>query len=292
MNRIGIGSAQFGQKYGINSKEKIKSKEIKKIFKYLYLKKKKCYIDTSPTYGNAETLIGKNLNKKNKFRIITKTISSKSRNITDEFVKNLENSFFLSLKRLKQKKVYGLLVHNVNDLLKKNSNLLYNQLLIFKKKKLVNKIGISVYNRKDIQKILSKYKFDIIQLPCNILDQRLIKDGTLNKLKKKNIELHARSIFLQGLLFIDRKKIQKKFNGIIKNIDLLKKRINKANISTQAAAISFIKNLKKFNAIIIGIDNFEQLKNIFEISSKKLPFKTNDLFSKDINCIDPRFWKK
>ncbi len=292
MNRIGIGSAQFGQKYGINSKEKIKPKEIKKIFKYLYLKNKKCYIDTSPTYGNAETLIGKNLNKKNKFRIITKTISSKSRNINNKFVKNLENSFFLSLKRLKQKKVYGLLVHNVNDLLKKNSNLLYNQLLILKKKKLVNKIGISVYNRKDIQRVLSKYKFDIIQLPCNILDQRLIKDGTLNKLKKQKIELHARSIFLQGLLFSDRKKIQKKFNGIIKNIDLLNNRLNTANISIQEAAISFIKNLKKFNAIIIGIDNFKQLKNIVEISSKKLPFRTYDLFSKDINCVDPRFWKK
>ena len=136
MNRIGIGSAQFGKKYGINSKKKIKPNEIKKIFNYLYFKNKKFYIDTSPSYGNAETLIGKNLKKKSKFRIITKTISSKSKNINNSFIKNLEKSFVLSLKRLKQKKVYGLLVHNINDLLKKDSYLLYNQLVNFKKKKI------------------------------------------------------------------------------------------------------------------------------------------------------------
>ena len=78
----------------------------------------------------------------------------------------------------------------------KNSKLIYDYLLTLKK---LVKIGVSVYDKKDINKILLKYKFDIIQLPCNIFDQRLIFDGTLDKLKK-NIELHARSIFLQGVI--------------------------------------------------------------------------------------------
>ena len=292
MNSIGIGSAQFGLNYGINSSKKISPLEIRKIFDYLHTNKKNCYIDTAPAYGNAEFLIGKNLKKKNRFRIITKAISSNSEEIDQEFIKKLNHSFLLSLKRLRQKKIYSIIVHNVNDLFKKNSSLLYKHLLILKKKKLVKKIGISVYNKKDIKKILLKYKFDIIQLPCNIFDQRLINDGTLDELKKKNIELHARSIFLQGMLFKKKSKIQKNFTLLKKKIDLFNYRINLAKITSQEAAIGFVANLKKFETLIIGFDNFKQFRDTIENPIKKLSFKTTDLHCRDKKSIDPRLWKK
>ena len=79
MNILGIGSANFGIKYGLNSSRSIRKSEIKKIFKYLNSSKKKYFIDTSPNYGNAECLIGKNIREKKNFKIITKTISSKKK---------------------------------------------------------------------------------------------------------------------------------------------------------------------------------------------------------------------
>ncbi|MDA7489781.1 aldo/keto reductase [Candidatus Pelagibacter ubique] len=292
MSKIGIGSAQFGLNYGINSKKKINTLQIKKIFNYLYNNKKKCYIETAPVYGNAESLIGKNLKKKNQFKIITKTISSNGKKIDQQFIKKMNYNFLLSLKRLKQKKIYSIMVHDVNDLFKKNSNLLYDYLLNLKKKKLVKKIGVSVYNKKDINKILLKYKFDIYQLPCNIFDQRLIYDGTLDKLKRKNIELHARSIFLQGMLFKKINEIPKNFISLKKKINLFHSRINYSKITSQEAAISFVSNLKKFETLIIGFDNFEQFKNIIKNPIRKLHFKTTDLYCRDKKSMDPRRWKK
>ena len=292
MSKIGIGSAQFGLNYGVNSSKKVNTSNIKKIFNYLYKNNKKCYIDTAPVYGNAESLIGKNLKKKNQFKIITKTISSNGNKINKQFIKKLDYNFLLSLKRLKQKKIYSILVHDVNDLFKKNSKLLYDYLLTLKKKKLVKKIGVSVYDKKDINKILLKYNFDIIQLPCNIFDQRLIFDGTLDKLKKKNIELHARSIFLQGMLFKKINEIPKNFMSLKKKLNLLHSRVNYSKITTQEAAISFVYNLKKFKTLIVGFDDFEQFKNIIENPIRKLPFKVRDLYCRNKKSIDPRLWKK
>ena len=96
MSKIGIGSAQFGLNYGINSKKKINTLQIKKIFNYLYNNKKKCYIETAPVYGNAESLIGKNLKKKNQFKIITKTISSNGKKIDQQFIKKMNLSELLN----------------------------------------------------------------------------------------------------------------------------------------------------------------------------------------------------
>ena len=51
-----------------------------------------------------------------------------------------------------------------------------------------------------IFRLFEKYKIDIVQLPINIIDRRFVKSAWLRRLKKNNVEIHARSVFLQGLL--------------------------------------------------------------------------------------------
>ena len=104
-----------------------------------------------------------------------------------------------TLKDLKVKKLYGLLVHDTSDILKNNKELL-NIILKSKKIGLVSKVGISVYDVNEVNQVLKFWKPDIIQLPINIFDQRFLKKNLLKKLKRKKIEIHARSCFLQGLL--------------------------------------------------------------------------------------------
>ena len=67
-----------------------------------------------------------------------------------------------------------------------------------KKKRKIHKLGISIYNLEEINFALKKFKFNIIQLPINLFDRKLINNGILNRLKKRGYEIHARSIFLQG----------------------------------------------------------------------------------------------
>ncbi len=158
-----------------------------------------------------------------------------------------------------------------------------------KKEKICNKFGVSVYEPTDLKKVLIRLKPEIIQLPFNILDDRFFKSGWLNKLKKMNIEIHARSLFLQSLLLIDYKESLKNFF----NISILKKfedHCKLKKISKLDMCINHIKNFKQISHIVVGVQNSSQLKTIIR-SLKKKKFKTTFKASKiNRKIIDPRLW--
>ena len=83
---------------------------------------------------------------------------------------------------------------------KKKWRIVFNYLKKYKKKGKIKKIGVSVYTVQELKNILNIFKPDIIQFPLNVFDQSFIEENFLKILKKKKIELHARSIFLQGTL--------------------------------------------------------------------------------------------
>ncbi len=287
--KIIFGSAQLMSDYGINKDNKnlVKS-ELIKIFKLL--KKKKTFlIDTAQSYGNAEKTIGKLINSK--FKIITKVSSLKNYDIN-----NLDKIIFKkinrSLKNLRIKKLYGILIHDQNDLKGKKGKKIISVLKKIKREGLTKKIGFSCYDTKILLHNLKKNNFDIVQFPMNVFDQRLLDKKTSNFIKKKKIEVHIRSIFLQGLLTLKKKKMSIFGSKIKKKLILWNKFLKKNRISSSEACIAFIKkNIKNYN-VVIGINNIEQLKQVYNcISSKKghnLNF--NRLNVKNEKIINPSRW--
>ena len=83
---------------------------------------------------------------------------------------------------------------------------------IFKKKHCKN-IGFSTYGTGFINKIISKYKIDVIQTTFNIFDSRILDEKIFSEIKKKKILLHIRSIFLQGVLLTRQRKVPKKLKN-------------------------------------------------------------------------------
>ncbi len=193
-----------------------------------------------------------------------------------------------TLKDLKVKKLYGLLVHDTSDILKNNKELL-NIILKSKKIGLVSKVGISVYDVNEVNQVLKFWKPDIIQLPINIFDQRFLKKNLLKKLKRKKIEIHARSCFLQGLLLEPKLK-----RGNLNSKFLFKKFIKwckEKKISQLTACLHFIKKLKYIDAIIVGFYNSKQLSEILLSFRKKLVLVPDDFGNNEKKLIDPRKWK-
>ncbi|AFS47876.1 aldo/keto reductase family protein [alpha proteobacterium HIMB5] len=193
-----------------------------------------------------------------------------------------------SLKDLKIKKLYGLLVHDTSDILNKKNRFL-EYILELKKKKLVSKVGISVYEINEINQVLKFWKPDIIQIPLNIFDQRFLKKDLLKKLKKQNIEIHVRSCFLKGLLLQSQLKI-----GNFKSKNLFKKFTswcNSKNISQLDACLNFIKKIKHIDGIVVGFDSAKQLKEIIYCFRKKTIFVPDDFANNEKKLIDPRKWK-
>ncbi len=77
---------------------------------------------------------------------------------------------------------------------------------------LVKKIGISIYDPSECEQVMNLARIDIVQAPLNIVDRRLVVSGWLSRLHSEEIEIHTRSVFLQGLLLMPRNKIPKIFD--------------------------------------------------------------------------------
>ena len=284
--KIALGTANFGQKYGLAGKIIKSDKKIKKIIQFANNSKIKL-IDTSNNYGSSETLLGNN-NLKN-FKIITKLKISNDEKKSN----NLENIVFNkveeSLLKLNIKKLYAILLHESNDLKSNKRHKLIKVLKKLKKRNLVSKIGISIYNPKELNFIWPFWKPDIVQCPFNILDRRLYESGWLKKLKKNKTEIHVRSIFLQGLLLQNEKSMPRKFK---KWKNIFKKWNNyckKENISKIQGCINFIKSFKKISFVIIGFENIKQVKNIISYFENDRKSYTT-IACNDIRLIDPRLW--
>ena len=262
LKNIVIGTANFNQTYGLNS-SKVNIKNIKEIINYSKKKKIK-YYDTSGSYKNAETILGKNLNKDSK--VITKLPPIKL-SMNNKKLKNwIINNIYRSKKNLDVKEIYALLMHRPKSLLSKKGNLIFKTLNDLKKKKIIKKIGVSEYDFNNVKKIIKKYKIDIVQVPFNVFDQRLIHE---NFSKYKKLEIHCRSIFLQGLLLKESKNLPKKFNSLKAKWKKWDDWVNVKKIDKIEACLNFVSKYKNlYDKIVVGIENKDQLKKIYNFKER------------------------
>jgi aryl-alcohol dehydrogenase-like predicted oxidoreductase len=287
-NKLVIGTAQFGVNYGIaNSLGQVKSKEAKKILDYS-LSEDINYIDTATSYGESERVLGSN--DVNRFKIITKIpkIPYDQTNVYDW----LESSVLDSLNRLNVKSIHALLLHSPEDLLGVHGLTLYKGLRELKRKGIVKKIGVSVYSIDEIEVITDKYDVDIIQCPLNLVDRSLVESGWHKRLKKMGVEVHVRSIFMQGLLLMKKDLIPNNFSKW-KNIwNKWHSWIEEKNINTLDACIGFVSSIDEIDRIIVGVDSLKHLEEIVQSYKLNQVSEFPDISSNDIDLINPSLWKK
>jgi len=281
MNKYIIGTANFGSNYGL-LKKKVSKNEVVKILR-LAKKLKIDFIDTANFYGNAEKILGKS-NCKN-FKYITKIKISKS------FIQNpnyMRRLILNSIKNLKINRIYGVLIHNPFFLKTDSKKNILNTLEKLQQEGYIKKIGASIYEEKEIKFLLKNFKLDIVQLPHSIFDRRFSSTGIMKKLKRRGVEIHIRSIFLQGALL--RKKKSLKFNKWNKLFDNFEKWLKNKGISNLQACVKFVISQKNIDKIVIGVDSANQLSEISKINKRK-----NLIFPKFIphnekKLVNPKYW--
>ncbi|MDB4119451.1 aldo/keto reductase [Candidatus Pelagibacter sp.] len=282
--KIAIGSANLGTKYGLFGKKKFEIKELQKVEKLLS-KSKIEFIDTAHQYKSSEEIIGKS--KLKNLNIITKIKLPKQSTLSINKIVN--KIIFKSLKRLNKKTIHSILVHDYRDLLGKKGKEFLKELKMLKRNGFVKNIGISIYDPNDLKKIWKFWKPDLVQIPLNLFDQRILESSWLKILKKNKIQVFARSCFLQGLLIGDYNSL-----NIPKNLCLhLKKFENWCTtnkISRLKACLDFVRQINQIDCIVVGFNDFNQLNDIlneFKKKSKKISYK---LKLSNLNYIDPRRW--
>ena len=287
MTKLALGTVQFGMDYGINSGIKVEQNEVLKIVN-LARKSGITLIDTAQLYGSSEKVLG-NVNTVD-FDIVTKSRAFEQDIINENEANLVINDLDHSLKLLKQKSLYAFLVHHGEDLLKPGGEMIFNKLQILKEQGLVKKIGFSAYIDNQLIKIIERFDIDIIQLPMNILDNRLINNGLLNKLYSRGIEIHTRSVFLQGLLLMDMDKRPKYFDRWSKLWKFWYEWLTDNKLSPLEASIRYMISKPEISRVLVGVDNKDQLKNIINASDGNIPTIPEELTSDDPDLLNPGNW--
>ena len=280
MNKLALGTVQFGLDYGIfNIGGQLALEEARKV-----LKLAKEYdidtLDTASGYGNSEKVLG--IIGVNDFQIVTKTTS------LELGVDKVLQSFYQSLTDLNATSVDGLLIHNIDDIKDKKFDTLYKEIDKLKQDKLINKIGFSTYTPDQVDFLLDNFDFDLIQVPFNVFDTRLIDGGQFQILRNKQIEIHARSVFLQGLL-LNFKKLGIYFSKWTGQFNNYQEIVQDSELSLLEYALSFVLNTKEIDMTLVGVSNSSQLTEIIKASNLNLDLKAYGI--DDINLLNPSLWK-
>ena len=291
--KVCLGTAQFGNVYGITNKKKseLSVSEIKKFL--ILLKKNKIeFVDTALNYKNVDIKLEKTKINLNKFKIITKIPRPKAK---EKFYKRkILRKILKSKEILKIKSFNAILIHNCQDLNVKQAKLIKDTLNELKDRKLTKKIGLSVYNPKDLNFMLRFFIPDLLQAPHNVFDARFTQGKILNKIFKNNIELHVRSVFLQGLLLTDMKNINLKFNKWEKLFEKWDLYCKKNKISKLEASVSLAMKNKKIKKIVVGFSNIDEFIEFLKIQVKNKLIFPKFLTDNEKNIdklINPYNWK-
>ena len=288
-SKLGLGTAQWGMQYGVsNKKGQTSPDEVNRILKVAN-SAGISLLDTASLYGNAEQALGQsNLSS---FRVITKTPKFGKNLVSQADLEHLVQTFTASLQNLGLKSVYGLLIHHVDDIFAPNGSQLIDALKQLKSQGHISKIGISIYGSSQIKKALDFFKPDIIQLPINVLDQRLIQDGTIAHLSGLGIEVHARSAFLQGLLLMQiNDYMPKYFEPWLPLLSKWHSFCGDQLISPLHAALGFVCGLKDISYALVGVENQKQLEEILDDSTTLNSFDFEQFASDDLKLLDPSVW--
>ena len=256
LSKLSLGTVQFGLDYGIsNSNGQPTQRDVNDIVEFVYSHGINCF-DTAQAYGNSEKVLGKAIDGKNDVFIISKLKS-------EVFIENAIVNVSQSLNKLKINSLYGLLLHDSKLLYswKSEYELLVNNLI---KDNKIKHFGVSIYTNEDFELALNNDNIQFIQIPLNMFDQRAISLNWLKKAKEKNKLIFIRSVFLQGLFFMDIDKLPVNLESSKQYLLRLDYYCDKINITKSELASNFVDTVAPDSILLFGCDNIKQAKENIE----------------------------
>ena len=283
-----LGTANFAGGYGLaKSSKQILKEQISQILStasHLGINR----LDTAMAYGDAESAIGRF--ESEGFKCITKVsmVSAES----GYFGAKLNSMVNNSLMRLCTNQIYGLLLHLPSQLFRSEGKEIYDGLLKLKSEGKVTKIGCSVYEIDELELIINNYDIDIVQIPFNILDRRFDESGWINELSNRGIEIHVRSVFLQGLLLMSPEERPFWIRGHDRALIEWHNYLQEAKGDPVEICMKYVLKNDAISGVVVGVDSAQQVANLVEICRNEdieINFSPSEA---DKYLVDPRLWKK
>lgn len=283
-DRLILGTAAFGMDYGAtNSRGIVPADEMKAILQ-------KCRdlgitgLDTAQAYGQAEENIGQA--GLGGFSVTTK-ITLLPQESADLIPKKIE----YSLAHLQLNKVKNLLLHN-DERIATGSDAASVTLALraAKERGQATRVGVSSYEPSMAFQLCEKHSLDVVQLPANIFDRRLMEGGHLERFLASGIEVQVRSVLLQGVLLGMPPPGRSVPQRVLDESALFRAKCKREGIDPLGAALAPVLGASPVIKIVVGVTGTDELEGIINALSgaRALANYEPPAWSHE---FDPRTWK-
>lgn len=292
---LGLGTVQFGLPYGIsNTLGQTPISEVRKILGSGWASGVR-YLDTAQAYGSSESILGECIEPEWSYRIITKLPPLPQDLLGCQQIASWTRAQVLtSLRTLRRKSLYAVLIHNPIDALGDGAKGIFSALAECKAEGLISRYGSSIYDRSQIERILGAHSVDVLQIPINVFDQRLLQGAFLEGLRSRGIELHARSVFLQGLLLMSPEQLPEYFSPIKPLVENLRSMGKQKNISPMGMALRFVQTLP-LDVILVGVNSSQQLGELLtvynEVKHSPCSIDFSGFSVENERYVNPSLWR-
>lgn len=285
-NSFILGTAQFGSSYGITNQLGQPSKqEIEEILDFSFEKGIE-YLDTALSYGNSLEILSCYFkrNDHKKFKIVTKF------SVLSDY-DDIYNQLSSFLDKTSCDPFQTLFIHDtwkVDQVDQSKLQCFLNKVL---KNNIAKNIGVSIYKPSEVKLKVADMPIQTIQCPINLFNQEFLFPDKMMLLKNKKVEIHARSVFLQGLLLSN--KLPEKLIALAPHWQTYQKFINQSGISPLNLIVSWLKNHIMIDKWVIGVNTKKELVDILDEFNKLKPITGLNIGNLDIShhpLVDPRNW--
>jgi aryl-alcohol dehydrogenase-like predicted oxidoreductase len=195
-----------------------------------------------------------------------------------------------SLERLRIDQLYAVLLHRPDQLLERGGDRLYRALLKIKQAGLSRKIGVSVYSPSELEALCRHYDIDLVQAPFNVVDRRLIETGWLSRLADLGVELHVRTVFLQGLLLMPAAARQERFRKWQALWARWDDWLTKNDAQPLDVCLGYALSFPEISRIVVGVDSLAHLRQVVAAARAPAARWPDHVRTDDVALLNPSLW--
>ena len=283
VSKLGLGSGQFGLDQA-PVRGRSAQAEVRDILEVAARAGVRLF-DVTGRSVQAEREIGAVLPRPDRFNVCISTIRP------DRGPDIVEAEARASLARLGVEQAECIFVPSVAELLGPHGAVLWDRLKALRDEGLTRKIGVSVFASDDPLGVARRFRPDIVQAPASLLDQRLINDGTLAAIAGLGMEVHLRSIFLNGLLLLPPDRAPSHLREAATRISRARRMIAEGRSDPLQAALGFALSRPEASAVLVGVSSAAELNAIVAAAASPPPdLDWDDMAIDDPDALDPGAW--
>lgn len=285
LDKLGLGSGQFplDQVHG-TARGRPPQAEVRDILE-IAARSRLPVFDVAGRSPQAETILGQVAPRPNPFRVSISTVRP------DKGPDVVEAEARAALRRLNLDQVDVIFVPSASDLFGPHGLALWTRLQMMRDQGLCRRIGVSLYASDDPVGVARRFRPDVVQAPASLLDQRLLVDGTLAALCEMGVEVHLRSIFLNGLLFLPPDRIPNQLKGAAGRLSRARRLIAEGRSDPLQAALGFALSRPEAAAVLVGVTSAAELSAVIAAASSPPPdLDWDEMALDDPVALDPRSW--